>query len=102
MKKPTVEAMMDALFSNATPEDIVHITYYAGRPSGPRARAEYESSLDWGKAATEYVGNFVSYRLTKKGEPLLTLWVHNRGESGAYRSFNPRLGLLTNMFIRKA
>jgi len=100
--RPSTEAIMDALFSNASPEDIVHITYYAGRPAGERALKEFEAAADWNKSAVEYIGNFVSYRLTKSGDPLLTLWVHNRGEAGAYRSFNPRLGTITSMFVRKA
>jgi len=101
MKKPTTEAIMDALFSNASVEDIVHLTYYAGEPPTAVAEAQYQAATDWKKGPHDYVGHFVSYRITKNGDPLLTLWVHNRGETGAYRSFNPRLGKLINMFVRK-
>jgi hypothetical protein len=81
-----------ALLANATPDTIVHIDYLAGRPANERAKQEFNQASDWKKSGTSYVGHFVGMKTNKWGELILTLFVHNRGEIGSYRSFNPNLG----------
>lgn len=83
---------LNALLANATSDTIVHLEYLAGRPANSRGKAEFRQAKDWNKAPTEYVGNFASLKKNKWGETVLTLFVHNRGEIGAYRAFNPNLG----------
>lgn len=83
---------IEALLANATPDTIVHIDYRAGKPVNDRGRKEYAEAKDWHKAPTEYTGNFVGMKKNKFGELVLTLFCHNRGKTGAYRTFNPNLG----------
>ncbi len=90
-----------ALFANATKETIVHLTYVAGREPSPVALDEAFQAQDWAKwkSQNEYVGHFESIRKSKKGEPILTLFVHNRGEAGKFRAFNPHLGTIKDLRI---
>jgi hypothetical protein len=90
---------LTTLLANATPDTIISLDYVAGRPPGEIARQEFEQASDWNKRSTSFIGNFSSLRRTKKGDLLLTLFVHNRGETGAYRAFNPLLGTLRNIQI---
>ena len=83
---------IEALLTNANADTIVHIDYLAGKPANAKGQKEYNEAKDWNKAPTEYTGNFVGLKRNKFGELVLTLFVHNRGTTGAYRSFNPNLG----------
>lgn len=85
---------LEALLRNATEETIVHLEYDAGRPPTSRAKDEFKQAKDWHKSPHEYVGHFAGFKRTKHGELILTLFVHNRGEAGAYRAFNPNLGTI--------
>lgn len=85
--------------ANATPDTIVHLNYVAFRPAGPIAQEEFAQSRDWDKRPTSYVGNFSSLKVSKKGDLILTLWVHNRGETGAFRAFNLNRGTLRDLKV---
>lgn len=102
MSKTTIEAIMDATFGDASQEDIVHLVYEAGGEISPAAERDYVQASDWKRNPQEFIGHFVSYRKTKNGDPVLTLWVHNRGLSGRYRSFNPNLGRFHSIYVRRA
>lgn len=93
---------LEAMFKNATKETIVHVRYSAGRQATHRAVEEALMAADWEKPSDEYVGHFESLRRTKKGDLVLTLFVHNRGEAGRYRAFNPTLGTLKEVVIVQA
>lgn len=86
-------------FANASPETIVHLTYAAGRPVNAQGKREFNQARDWNKPAREFVGNFVSLKRNKKGEQVLTLFVHNRGETGAYRTFNEEVGTILSLSL---
>jgi len=88
-----------ALLANATEETIVHVEYVAGRPVKERAKREFEEASDWNKPATSYVGNFAGMKTNKWGELVLTLFVHNRGETGQFRAFNPKVGKLLSLKV---
>jgi hypothetical protein len=90
---------LTALLANATEDTILHVEYIAGRPASDQAIEEYHQASDWNKKSTSYIGHFKGLRRTKKGEMLLTLFVHNRGEAGAYRAFNPSLGTLLSVKV---
>lgn len=81
-----------ALLANANEQTIVHIEYRAGKPANDRGIKEYAEASDWNKPSTHYTGHFVGMKKNKFGELVLTIWCHNRGETGSYRSFNPNLG----------
>ncbi len=99
---------LQALLSNATEDTIVHIAYLAGSPKALTAQAiqEFNEASDWngdrGVPATHYVGNFAGFRTTKKGEVILTLFVHNRGSVGQFRTFNPKLGTVLSVVVDPA
>ncbi len=86
-----------ALLANATEDTIVHIDYIAGRPAKERAKVEFEQAADWNKPATSYTGHFAGMKLNKWGELVVTLFVHNRGETGQFRAFNPKLGKVLSL-----
>lgn len=102
MENNLVEQLLLSVLKGATEDTIVHLNYVAGRQPTHRAICEAEMAADWGKAPTQFVGHFRGLRRTKKGELLLTLWVHNRGEAGAYRAFNPTLGFIRNIRVVNA
>ncbi len=82
-----------ALLADATPNTIVHLDYVAGgNKITKRAKREFAEAKDWGKAPTQYVGNFVALKRNKYKELVLELFVHNRGTAGSMRSFNPNVG----------
>lgn len=86
-------------FANATTDSIVHLTYAAGRSVNAQGKREFNQARDWNKAPREFVGNFVSLKRNKKGEQVLTLFVHNRGEAGAYRTFNEKVGTILSLSV---
>lgn len=88
-----------ALLANATEETIVHVEYLAGRPVTERAKREFEEASDWNKPATSYVGNFAGMKTNKWGELVVTIFCHNRGEIGAYRAFNPKVGKVLSLRV---
>lgn len=88
------------MFWNATPDTIVHLTYAAGRPANAQGKREFAEARDWNKAPREFVGNFVSLKRNKRGEQVLTLFVHNRGAIGAYRAFNESVGTVLAVEVR--
>ena len=99
---------LQALLANATEDTIVHIAYLAGSPKAVTAQAikEFNDASDWngdrGVPATHYVGNFAGFRTTKRGEVILTLFCHNRGETGNFRTFNPALGTVLSVVVDPA
>ena len=90
---------IETLLANATENTIVHIEYLAGRPVTERAKREFEEASDWNKPATHYVGNFAGTKTNKWGELVLTLFVHNRGETGQFRAFNPKVGKVLSIKV---
>lgn len=88
--------------ASATPETIVHLDYVAMRPAGDTAKKEFAEARDWDKRPTEYTGHFSSLKVSKKGDLILTLFVHNRGETGAYRAFNLNRGTLRALTVTNA
>ncbi len=87
------------LLANATSDTIVHLTYAAGRPANAQGKREFNEARDWNKHPREFVGHFVSLKPNKRGEQVLTLWVHNRGEAGAFRAFNENLGTVLSATV---
>jgi len=85
---------LTSLFSSATKDTIVYLRYRAGHPAGSEAIKEFEAAKDWGKGPDEYIGHFVELTRNRRKELVLTLFVHNRGETGALRKFNPSVGRL--------
>ena len=90
---------LEALFANATKETVVFVRYITGRKATVQAVKEAQEAADWGKTPEEFLGHFESLRRTKKGDLVLTLFVHNRGETGKFRAFNPNLGDLKEVQI---
>ncbi len=88
-----------ATLSTATEQTIVHIEYQAGRPANDRGIKEYAEARDWNKPSTSYVGHFVGMKKNKFGELVLTLFVHNRGQAGQFRAFNPNLGTVLSLKV---
>lgn len=89
---------VETILAGATNETIVHLDYVAMRPASETAKKEFADARDWDKRPTQYVGHFSSLRRTKRfGELVLTLWVHNRGESGGFRAFNLDSGKLRDI-----
>jgi hypothetical protein len=99
-------AALLALLANANEDTIVHIAYIAGRPATAKACVEFDAAKDWnadrGVPATTYIGHFAGFKTTKKGDTVLTLFVHNRGEAGQFRAFNPNLGTILSVEIDPA
>ena len=95
-----------ALLANATEDTIVHLAYIAGRPATAHACSEFEAASDWnadrGVPATTYIGHFAGFKTTKKGDTVLTLFVHNRGDVGQFRAFNPNLGTILSLVVDPA
>lgn len=92
---------LSAALANATEDTIVHIEYLAGKPVTERAKREFEAASDWNKPATSYVGNFAGMKTNKFGELVLTLFVHNRGETGQFRAFNPKVGKVLSLWVEQ-
>lgn len=101
---------LQALLANATEDTIVHLSYRSGSPKALTAQAvkEFNEAADWNARFggegefTTYIGTFAGFRTTKKGEVILTLFVANRGETGAYRTFNPALGSVLSAVVDPA
>jgi len=99
---------LQALLANATEDTIVHIAYLAGSPKPVTHQAiqEFNDAQDWngdrGVPATTYIGNFGGFKTTKRGEVVLTLFVHNRGQVGQFRTFNPKLGTVLSVVVDPA
>lgn len=94
---------LQALLANATEDTIVHLSYRAGSALTAQAVREFNEAADWnvlrGLPASTYIGNFVGFKTTKKGEVILTLFVHNRGSVGNFRTFNPKLGTVLSATV---
>ena len=95
---------LEAMFANATKETLVKVTYEVGREAKPQAIREAMMASDWAEAWggigwEEYIGQFESLKRSKKGDLILTLFVHNRGDTGRFRAFNPSLGKLKEVRI---
>jgi hypothetical protein len=90
---------LSSLLANASPETIVHLGYRCGGKLGATAVQDVQAASDWKKHPQDFVGNFVSLKVNKDGEEVLTLFVHNRGETGKYRSFNATRGTVLSLSI---
>lgn len=88
-----------AALSTATEQTIVHIEYRAGRPANARGVKEYAEASDWNKPSTSYTGHFAGMKTNKWGELIVTIYCHNRGKTGSYRSFNPNLGSVLSVQV---
>jgi hypothetical protein len=101
----TITATQMAEMMKDVPMDsIVFVGYLAGRPSGPQGIKEASFAREQGINLTHYTGQFKGIRVTKKGEPVMTLWVEERDSAsgpGAYRAFNPALGTLRTLEVIK-
>ena len=68
-----------------------------------QAVKEFNDAQDWngdrGVPATHYVGTFGGFKTTKRGEVVLSLFVHNRGKVGSWRTFNPALGSVLSVKV---
>jgi hypothetical protein len=85
---------LTSLLANATKDTIVYLRYRAGHAAGPQAVEEFNAAKDWKVKPDEYIGHFVELSRNRRQELVLTLFVHNRGETGALRKFNPKVGTL--------
>jgi len=92
-------AQMVKAMENVALDSIVFVAYTAGRPAGPQGIEECSKAREEGINLTHYTGQFKGIRVTKKGEHVMTLWVQERGENGAYRAFNPSLGTLRTLEV---
>lgn len=90
------------LLADATSSTIIHVDYAAARPATAKGVEEYQAAADWAKPCQSYVGHFAGLKRNKWGELVLTIWCHNRGEAGAYRAFNPRLGTIRSLKVEPA
>ncbi len=96
---------LQALLANATEDTIVHIDYLAGSPKALTAQAvcEFNQASDYngdrGIPSTHYTGQFGGFKTTKRGEVVLSLFCHNRGETGCWRTFNPALGSVLSVKV---
>lgn len=98
---------LQVLLANATEDTIVHLSYRAGSPKALTAQAikEFNEAADWNARFggegeyTTYIGTFAGFKTTKKGEVILTLFCHNRGETGSFRTFNPKLGTVLSAVV---
>jgi hypothetical protein len=98
----TNDELLERLFEGATTDTIVHLTYIPGR-AHDRGDQAADAASDWHKDNRyRYVGNFSSMRHNSRGELVITLFVHNRGDTGCYRAFNPSLGTLKDIHVMKA
>jgi hypothetical protein len=75
------------------------VSYTAGRPPSPQALRESARNAQEGIAPRYFTGTLKSVWVTKRREPVLTMWVEERDSGphltpGAYRTFNPALGKL--------
>lgn len=86
----------------------VFISYLAGRPPTDRAIREAtkaDEAYDVPIPKRWLQGRFESLRITKKGEPVMTLFSTTRyndqdpGAEGHYRSINPALGILLSLEV---
>jgi len=78
---------------------VVFVGYLAGRPAGPQGIKEASKAREQGINLTHYTGQFRGIRVTRKREVIMTVWVQERGEAGAYRAFNPALGTLRTLEV---
>ncbi len=86
-------------------DSIVFVSYLAGRPASPRAAQEAARALAEGVNPRHFTGRFKGVSFTKKGDPVMTLWVEERDSAsgpGAYRAFNPCLGKLLALEVLQA
>lgn len=86
--------------SGAEPGATVFVSYRAGRPPTERAVAEAEKADHEGYPKRWYLGQVVRQWVTKKGDPVFTLFTTTRYNEdnvradGHYRTINPNLGQL--------
>ncbi len=99
MSKVVAEQVLEVLLKDATKDTIVHVKYTAGREASDTAIIEFNQASDWKKPSDEYVGHFESLKRSRKGDLVLTLFVHNRGTKGQFRAFNPNLGHLRDIRV---
>jgi len=90
---------MAEMMKDVTLDSIVFVGYEAGRPACAQGIKEASVAREQGINLTHYTGQFRGIRVTKKGEHVMTLWVQERGEGGAYRAFNPTLGTLRTLEV---
>jgi len=80
------------------------VSYTAGRQPGPQALRESARSAQEGIAPRHFTGTLKRVWVTKRREPVLTMWVEERDSGagltpGAYRTFNPALGKLRILVV---
>lgn len=90
---------MTEMMKDVPLDSIVFVAYEAGRPATATGIAEASKAREEGFNLTHYTGQFKGIRTTKKGDHVMTVWVQERGENGAYRAFNPTLGTLRTLEV---
>lgn len=83
----------------------VFVSYVAGKPPTNRAQQESQKATDEGYSKRWFEGSLESVRITKKGEPVMTVFattrynLDNPAAEGHYRTFNPALGQLLTLEV---
>lgn len=85
-------------------DSIVFVSYIAGRRPSTQALRECSRASDEGIAMRHFTGHFKKVWVTKRGEPVLSVWVEERDSAngsvkGAFRTFNPALGKLLSLEV---
>lgn len=66
----------------------VFVSYLPGR----EANRKQVSEAPVGMAGRHLVGTLSDVRIARNGDPIITIFAHNRGRSGSFRAINPNLG----------
>lgn len=83
----------------------VFVSYLAGRPPKERAIREATKAEHLGYSKRWFEGTVESVRITKKGQPVMTILSTTRyneadpSAEGHYRTFNPALGQLLTLEV---
>jgi hypothetical protein len=83
-------------------DSIVFVSYLAGRRPSTQALRECSRAGEEGISPRHFTGHFKKVWVTKRGEPVLSVWVEERdskGRQGAFRTFNPSLGKLLSLEV---
>jgi len=100
----TAQEML-AKLSGVEPGKRVFVSYVSGKPATARAERESRKAEHQGYSKRWFEGSLESVRITKRGEPVMTVFTATRYNesnpkaSGHYRTFNPALGSLLTLEI---
>lgn len=104
MAKYITGSEMHALLKDMPEGTKLFVSYTAGRQPSPQALRECSRSAQEGIAPRHFTGTLKSVWVTKRHQPVLTMWVEERDSGdrltpGAYRTFNPALGKLRVLVV---